>query len=107
MARVGGTTPTTPSPREDQLGELVARVQGSVDTYALNARRDGYKVSFHIPLSEADEILKLNGALHRLVLIEIRRRKSTKPGLHAVPDPTPNPFEGMDDEVHDEVEGEQ
>lgn len=56
-----------------ERGELVATLEGSVDSYKL-APQGYYTVTFKLPLSQAEPLIGLNGALKRLVIIDVHRR---------------------------------
>lgn len=83
-----------------ERGELVANLEGSVQDYRLTSKGH-YTVTFSLPASQAEELIKLNGALKRLVIIDVHRRVGAR-RLQAVEGDGAD--EGGDDGFGEEVD---
>lgn len=55
-------------------GEVIAKMYASFENVALSAKKDGYLVKFFVDLNDADEIVKLNEAIQRIVVLTVARR---------------------------------
>lgn len=63
---------TTTDPA-DLATETIARMTASLEGYGLTPKKDGYYVKFFIDLNEGSELLALNQAIQRIVVLTVTR----------------------------------
>lgn len=64
------------------MGEVIAQMHASFENVVLTAKKDGYYVRFFVDLADADQIIKLNEAIQRIVILTVARRPRRDPVDH-------------------------